>query len=148
MKGPPPLWVRSVRLSGSRTGTVRHISAFSRLKIAVFAPIPSASDNVTAAVKPGLFERMRPAYRISLIRLTLFRCGVAQRLEENLNCGGDGVNRQVFGVAMHRHHRVGGHDDRRESVALHAKGPESIGIGPIRNHHWRHDGVWMAPLHR
>ena len=148
MKGPPPLWVRSVRLSGSRTGTVRHISAFSRLKIAVFAPIPSASDKVTAAVKPRFFDSTRPAYRISLIRLTSFRCCVAQRLEENLNCRGDGVNRQIFGIAMHRHHRVGGHDDRREAVALHAKGPEPIGIGPIRNDHWRDDGVRVAPLYR
>jgi hypothetical protein len=27
------------------------------LKIAVFAPIPSASDNTATSVKPGLFEQ-------------------------------------------------------------------------------------------
>ena len=44
---------------GILTGSMRHIAALIRLKIAVLAPMPSASDSVTAAVKPGLFLRRR-----------------------------------------------------------------------------------------
>ncbi len=46
---------------GSFTGSVLSSTLFSRLKIAVFAPMPSASDSTATAVNPGLPVRMRMA---------------------------------------------------------------------------------------
>src|SRR5215210_5368663 len=63
--------VRRKRLSGSPTGSGRHMTAFIRLKIAVLPPIPSASERVTAAVKAGLFRSNRRAYTTSGTRLAL-----------------------------------------------------------------------------
>ena len=47
--------------AGSFTGSIRHITASIRLKMAVFAPIPSARESATDAVKPGLFPKTRTA---------------------------------------------------------------------------------------
>jgi hypothetical protein len=38
---------------------------FTRLKIAVFRPIPRAREETATSVKPGDFERVLPAYRKS-----------------------------------------------------------------------------------
>jgi hypothetical protein len=40
-------------LFGSRTGSVRNRIAFTRLKIAVFAPIPSASERIATNANAG-----------------------------------------------------------------------------------------------
>jgi len=50
---------------GSRTGRVRSRTALTKLKIAVFAPIPKASDKTATSVKPG--DRRKPlrACRVS-----------------------------------------------------------------------------------
>src|SRR5437762_4714845 len=99
------------------------MTALIRLKIAVLAPIPSASESVTATVKIGLFHNSRIAWRKSLTRVSSSSIGprlgdvagrrdrrfrgsfgwgrrIPKRLEENLNRGSYSVDRQVFGVAM------------------------------------------------
>src|SRR5512143_3637280 len=43
----------------------------TRLKMAAFAPIPSASDRMATAVKLGLFSIARIAYRRSWIRISI-----------------------------------------------------------------------------
>ena len=45
--------------SGARTGSDRSIAASISVKIAVFAPMPSASDSTAMAVNPGLRRSMR-----------------------------------------------------------------------------------------
>ena len=47
------------RRSGSRKGNGRSNTPLTALKIAVFTPIPSASVNTAAAVKPGFLASMR-----------------------------------------------------------------------------------------
>jgi hypothetical protein len=49
----------STRRPGSRTGSGRSKRAFTRLKMAVLAPIPRASVSTTAAVKAGLRRNER-----------------------------------------------------------------------------------------
>src|SRR5439155_14919536 len=44
---------------GFCTGNSRSRTAFSRLKMAVFAPIPSASESTATAVKPGFLASIR-----------------------------------------------------------------------------------------
>ena len=41
------------------TGSGRNISALIKLKIAVLAPIPNASESAATAVKPGLLRSVR-----------------------------------------------------------------------------------------
>ena len=45
----------------SGTGRLRKSTAFTRLKIAELAPMPSASVTTAAAVKPGRLRRPRSA---------------------------------------------------------------------------------------
>jgi len=56
---------------GRSTGKERRSTAFTKLKMAVFAPMPSASVMTATATKPGRFARLRIAYRMSLIRLSI-----------------------------------------------------------------------------
>ena len=49
------------RCSGSLTGRRFHINVLMTVKSAVLAPMPIASDNTAASVKPGLFESVRSA---------------------------------------------------------------------------------------
>ena len=44
---------------GSLTGSRRNTTAFNRLKIAVFAPMPSATDSTAVNMKPGDFVNIR-----------------------------------------------------------------------------------------
>ncbi len=44
---------------GSRTGSARRSRLSTSVKIAVFAPIPSASEAIATNVKPGLLRSMR-----------------------------------------------------------------------------------------
>src|SRR2546427_7916550 len=60
-------------LSGSRNGNGRRSTAFMTLKIAVFAPIPSASVSTATAVKPGFFSSWRKANLRSFITQCLHR---------------------------------------------------------------------------
>src|SRR5262249_31134775 len=57
----------STSCSGWRTGSARSISVSTRLKIAVFAPMPMASVRTATAVKPRLLTRVRTAKRASTI---------------------------------------------------------------------------------
>jgi hypothetical protein len=56
---------------GSSYGKERNSTAFTMLKIDVFAPIPNASVRMIIRVKPGLFRMMRKAYRISLNSISM-----------------------------------------------------------------------------
>ena len=49
------------RRDGSRYGSGRSRTAFTTEKMAVFAPMPSASVIAATAVKPGLFASIRSA---------------------------------------------------------------------------------------
>jgi hypothetical protein len=48
-----------------RTGKGRSKRASAKLKMAVLAPIPIASDSAAITVNPGLFASTRKAWRIS-----------------------------------------------------------------------------------
>src|SRR6266513_2278610 len=54
--------------SGFVTGSAHNSTAFIRLNTAVLIPIPSAKESTAAAVKPGLFRRIRSPYRTSVPR--------------------------------------------------------------------------------
>src|SRR6266480_5782878 len=58
---------------GSRTGRDLSTIASRRLKIAVFAPMPSASVSTATAVKPGFFNNWRKANLRSFITQRLHR---------------------------------------------------------------------------
>jgi len=49
----------SASSSGFRTGSERSRTAFNNWKIAVFAPMPSASVKTAINVKPGFFNSVR-----------------------------------------------------------------------------------------
>ena len=53
------------RRCGSRTGRVRNITLSSSEKIAVFAPMPSASDRMATADTTGVARNERSASRKS-----------------------------------------------------------------------------------
>jgi hypothetical protein len=63
---PPPgnagnsVYMRT-SFSGSLYGNGRSTTAYTTLKIAVVAPIPSARQRTAAAVNPGFLRRMRTA---------------------------------------------------------------------------------------
>jgi len=50
--------------SGERRAGGAVATAFTTVKIAEFAPTPSAGASIAMAVKPGVFHRLRSAYRI------------------------------------------------------------------------------------
>src|SRR5688572_26165495 len=58
---------RYIRRSGSGKGGGRNITAFTRLKMAVLAPIPRPSVRTATTVKPGFFSNWRNANRRSFI---------------------------------------------------------------------------------
>src|SRR5580700_11180239 len=64
-KGSGVLNVKMTNRSGSFTGGGRSRTAFTKLKIAVLAPIPSASERTATSVNPGDRRNPRRAYRIS-----------------------------------------------------------------------------------
>src|SRR5436853_5632553 len=53
------------RRSGWEKGRERSNTAFTMLKIAVFAPTPNARESTATIVKPGLLRSTRSAYRTS-----------------------------------------------------------------------------------
>src|SRR5487761_803821 len=57
--------------SGFCTGSIRSITVSIRLKIAVLAPMPSASVSTATAVKPGDLRNMRTPYRRSCDRVSI-----------------------------------------------------------------------------
>src|SRR5437016_4051688 len=66
-RAPTPrlLAMTFTRRSGWEKGRERNNTAFTMLKIAVFAPTPKARESTATIVKPGLFQSSRSAYRIS-----------------------------------------------------------------------------------
>ena len=60
---PPPLLPMEIwtNCSGWLTGRVFRITESIRLKIAVLAPMPSASERIATAANPGLERRARSA---------------------------------------------------------------------------------------
>src|ERR1039458_9572341 len=61
----PPVFVTLTRRSASRYGSGRRKTARNALNMVVLAPIPSATESTAAARKPGVFAKMRTAYRTS-----------------------------------------------------------------------------------
>ncbi len=67
------VWLRAVlrshitccSSSGFSTGSIFNITVSIRLKIAVFAPIPSANESTATIVMMGVFVKMRKAYLVS-----------------------------------------------------------------------------------
>src|SRR2546427_7802329 len=59
--------------SGSLNGNGRSSTALTTLKMAVFAPMPSASVSTATAVKPGFFSNCRMANFRSFITQCLHR---------------------------------------------------------------------------
>ena len=55
----------TTRRPGSRNGSGSSSTAFTIVKIAVFAPMPSASASTAIIVKPGVRMQRRSAYRMS-----------------------------------------------------------------------------------
>src|SRR5580700_6202374 len=74
------------RRSASLTGRGRKRKTLARLKIAVLAPIPSASVRMAMKVKPGLLRSMRRLKRISCQR----DCMVTPRAIESGIASGPG----------------------------------------------------------
>src|SRR6185295_17400788 len=70
---PTPGRLSTTRTScpASRKGSERSSTASTMLKIAVFAPMPSASVRITTVAKPGLFQRTRKPYRRSCSRVPM-----------------------------------------------------------------------------
>src|SRR5205823_14765751 len=66
-RAPTPRLLATIftRRSGWGKGSERNNTAFTMLKIAVFAPTPKARESTATIVKPGLFRSARSAYRIS-----------------------------------------------------------------------------------
>jgi hypothetical protein len=56
-----PCWRICTSRSGSRKGSGFNSAASTKLKMAVMAPMPSASVITATAVKPGLLSKDRPA---------------------------------------------------------------------------------------
>src|SRR6266550_7249055 len=72
--------------SGSLNGNGRSNTASTTLKMAVFAPMPSASVSTATAVKPGFFSNWRKAN---------FRSFITQRLHRiDLRCTASGNPRR------------------------------------------------------
>ena len=65
MPRPGERFHRITSRSASGYGSGRSSSALATLKIAAFAPMPSASDSTTDAAKPGRRSRLRSAWRSS-----------------------------------------------------------------------------------
>src|SRR6266581_5931344 len=64
--------LRKTRRSGSSYGKGRSNTALTTLKMAVFAPIPSASASTTINVIPGFFNNIRAPYRTSCQSVCIF----------------------------------------------------------------------------
>jgi hypothetical protein len=54
------LWTPTTGAPEPQSG--RHSNSFTKLNIAVFAPMPTARTNTATATKPGAFANMRSAY--------------------------------------------------------------------------------------
>src|ERR1051325_11999218 len=71
MPRPGEVFHMMTRRSASLYGRGRSSNALVMLKMAVFAPMPIASDRIAATVKPGLFLKARKAYRRSRARVDI-----------------------------------------------------------------------------
>src|SRR2546423_2825868 len=89
--------------SASGNGSGRRRTPFTRLKIAVFAPMPSARVKIAMMLKPGVFNNIRTAYFRSVNTKSLFS---AQRMHWIDKCGAP--RRQQT-----RNQRRAGKEDRR-----------------------------------
>src|SRR6266513_5015913 len=82
--------------SGSRYGSGRSNTALTTLKMAVFAPMPSASVSTATAVKPGFFRSWRKANLRSFITQRFHRID-SRRI----------TGRQPAGENAHAHQQQG-----------------------------------------
>ena len=78
----------TTRRSGRSTGSARSITWSSRVKIAVLAPLPSASVRITIAAKAGFFQKTRSASFRSwpsplILEAPPCRCDAARRGRRN-----------------------------------------------------------------
>src|SRR2546423_2164503 len=64
--------MRRTTRSGSRNGSGRKRMLWTKLKIAVFAPMPSASVATATSVNAGCFNRIRAPYRRSWNNVFIF----------------------------------------------------------------------------
>src|SRR5438067_9438839 len=78
-RAPTPrlLAMTFTRRSGWEKGSERNNTAFTMLKIAVFAPTPKARESTATIAKPGLFQSTRSAYRISCNNVVITTTRVA-----------------------------------------------------------------------
>ena len=79
-RGTPSWWLVSqstVSRPASLYGSGRSSTAFTTLKMAVLAPMPSASASTATAVNPGFLASTRPAKRTSCHRFPIDYLAVA-----------------------------------------------------------------------
>src|SRR5713226_9353318 len=62
---------RRTNCPGSRIGSDRRISAFIKLNMAVFAPMPSARERIATPVVTGFLTSIRRLYRMSCPRISI-----------------------------------------------------------------------------
>src|SRR4030095_9288772 len=87
----PDSQLKRTSSSGARTGSIFSSTSSTRLKRAVFAPMPRASVSTATAVKPGFFSNWRKAN----LRSFMVRCAclsvTALFVRRNLQVGDDAV---------------------------------------------------------
>src|SRR5438477_5887730 len=111
--------------SGSRYGSAFSNTALTTLKMAVFAPMPSARVSTATAVKPGFFTSWRKANLRSLITQRLHRIDLRRAP------GRQPAGQQCHGSQEQRDEREGErvpHTDSKEQGAHHS------GERKCRNH--------------
>src|SRR5688572_12251983 len=104
----PSPWAMNCSCWGARMGSVRSRTASTRLKIAVFAPIPSASVTRAAVVKPGVRRSDRAAYFTSRQRVSSIitpRCSFGSQRGTRFDTGGAACREEAGGGGNHRQNR-------------------------------------------
>src|SRR5688572_853106 len=101
-----------IALSGSLHGSGRSRTALTTLKMAAFAPMPSASVSVAMVAKVRLRRRVRAPYRRS--------CRKVSSAEEAFMSGLDGAARENVCLLRLRWRHDAGPDGRSERVSAFA----------------------------
>src|SRR5213080_766194 len=105
--------------SEAGNGNGRNKTPFTTVKIAVFAPMPSASVNTATAVKPGFFNNWRKANLRSFITQCLHRIDIRRAARGDV-AREEGNGTQESGNA------------RKSEGVKRAKPEEQSGKGPGR----------------